>query len=92
MRNSSNTDAVLQDAFGTTVFRYALLWFKFLRTLIVLSAPSLYTAMTSTLGSRLILNLRGWILRPRHNDDGEAIDLQPLVLISDQSVGARGLV
>jgi len=53
---------------------------------------SLYTAMTSTLGSRLILNLRGWILRPRHNDDGEAIDLQPLVLISDQSVGARGLV
>jgi hypothetical protein len=40
---------------------------------------SFYTAMVSTLGSRLILNLRGSILRPAYNDQDSTIQLSTLV-------------
>jgi len=51
---------------------------------------TLYTAMTSTLGSRLILNLRGSILRPAYNEEDTMIDLNTLVFNNNPNGRAIG--
>jgi hypothetical protein len=73
----SITDVFLQPPLATVLFTYVLVsWFK--QGLKTLNMFSFYRSITATLCSRLVLNLRGLILRPAYHEE-MTIDLSMLV-------------
>jgi len=60
-----------------------------------LPSITLYSAMTPMLGSRLMLNLRGSILRPPYNEDDTSVELHTLVFNrhpEDESIATPDLI
>jgi hypothetical protein len=73
----TTTHCLFQGILGTMLILCVVLLFG--STGVDNHAFSFYPVMVATLGSRLILSLRGSLLRPAYNDGVKTIELDTLV-------------